>query len=64
MKTYTSFDRVATALDHKEPDTDIEPQWYEQTVDVGSFALNDFDLYDTHGNISEWCQDFIGDDYY
>lgn len=34
-----------------------------QTTDVGSFLPNTFGLYDTHGNVCEWCQDVWHDNY-
>ena len=41
-------------------DANYDESKFSQTVAVGSYSQNVFGLYDMHGNVSEWCEDWYG----
>lgn len=50
------------------PTRGFHPDWdvggYPHTSPVGTFAANDYDLYDMAGNLYEWCGDWYSSSYY
>jgi formylglycine-generating enzyme required for sulfatase activity len=42
----------------------VKGPWLDRTCKVGMYKANGFGLHDMHGNVFEWCHDWLADSYY
>lgn len=47
-------------VNHTNPDV-VTSRYRGETIPVDELATNSFGLYNTHGNVSEWCFDYYGE---